>query len=77
MTQDNMKNHMKININPSEKEQVLQTIRDNPGITTRQIKTLLPHMDPKAIEKHTRRMSGWIIRRDSSGARYNNRWRVI
>lgn len=48
---------MKININLTEKEQVLQTIRDNPGITTRQIKTLLPHMDPKAIEKHTRRMS--------------------
>lgn len=72
-----MKNHIKINIDPSEKEQILRTIRDNPGITTREIKRILPHIDPKAIEKHTRRLSGLIICRDSSGPGYKNRWRLI
>lgn len=72
-----MKNHIKINIDPSEKEQILRTIRDNPGITTRGIKCILPHIDPKTIEKYTRRLSGLIICRDSSGPGYKNRWRLI
>lgn len=72
-----MKNHIKINIDPSEKEQILRTIRENPGMTTREIKALLPHIPPQTIEKHIRRMSGLIICRDSSGPGYKNRWKVI
>ena len=72
-----MKNHIKINIDPSEKEQILRTIRDNPGITTREIKRILPHIDPKAIEKHTRRLSGLIICRVTSDKTYSNKWKVI
>ena len=49
---------LKINIDPSEKEQILRTIRENPGRTTREIKALLPHIPPQTIEKHIRRMSG-------------------
>ena len=59
------------------REEVISTIRDNPGITTRGIKCILPHIPPQTIEKHIRRMSGWIIRRDSSGLGYKNRWKVI
>ena len=75
--QNHMKNHMKININLTEKEQVLQTIRDNPGISTGQIKTPLPDIDPEMVEKYLVRLSGCSIYMDLSEKKYYNRWRII
>lgn len=54
---------MKININLTEKEQIIRAIRENPGIMARELKTLLPHIEHKVIVKHLRRMSGTVIRR--------------
>lgn len=59
------------------REEVISTIRDNPGITTRGIKRILSHIDPKAIEKYTRRLSGLIICRVTSDKTYSNKWKVI
>lgn len=51
---------MKININLTEKEQIIRAIRENPGIMARELKTLLPHIEHKVIVKHLRRMSGTV-----------------
>lgn len=68
---------MKININLTEKEQIIRAIRENPGIMARELKTLLPHIEHKVIVKHLRRMSGTVICRDTSGPGYKTRWRLI
>lgn len=66
-----------LNINLTEKEQIIRAIRENPGIMARELKTLLPHIEHKVIVKHLRRMNDTVICRDTSGPGYKTRWRLI
>jgi len=58
-------------------DEIIKAIRENPGIMARELKTILPHIEHQAIVKHLRRLSGYVICRDTSGPGYKTKWRLI
>lgn len=66
----------KAKITPIRRE-ILDEIRRNGRMTTRQLQEAFPHIDKKELSSHIRYLSGRAMRRATSVRGYKPLWEVI